>query len=167
MRYSGLIKEDFENGPGVGVTLFTQGCPHHCYNCFNPETWSYDGGKELTWEVKDEIYNAVRKLYITRFSILGGEPFIEENIEDLIRLVDNVKLFNPRAKVWVWTGYTFEELAARKDRTYVLLFMIDVLVDGPYIEELKDLTLPYCGSSNQRVIDIEETVWNNKVTLYK
>jgi len=167
MRYSGIVNEDIENGPGVGVSLFTQGCPHHCKNCFNPETWSYDGGKEFTEEDRNKLIKMLGKSYITRFSLLGGEPFIPENISTLLALINFIKKEYPHIKIWAWTGYTLVELLMRHDLTTNLLHMIDVLVDGPFIEEKKDLTLPYSGSTNQRVINLKETFAEGQVVLYK
>ena len=166
MRYSGIVNEDIENGPGFGVSLFTQGCPHRCKGCFNPETWSYDGGKEFTEKERNKILKMVHKPYITRFSLLGGEPFIPENIPTLISLIKEIKDKNPQIKIWAWTGYTLVELLMRYDETTILLHLIDVLVDGPFIEEKKDLTLPYCGSTNQRVIDMNDTWLSAQVILY-
>ena len=147
MRYCGLNKEDTVNGPGVRVSLFVSGCRNHCPGCFNPETWDFEHGETYTWQTEKEIIEAVSAPYISGLSLLGGDPFEPENEAALLPLVQKVSA-NGKT-VWCWTGYTLEQL---KDRP--LLKYLDVLVDGPYIETEKDLSLQYAGSRNQRIISL-------------
>ena len=149
MRYAGLNKNDFVNGEGVSVSLFTQGCPHHCPGCFNPETWAFDGGIEIEENVLiAQVIAALDANGIHRnLSILGGEPLCPENMPFVIKLIDEVLLYHPATKIYVWTGYERHEL---KDNP--LLDSIDVLICGRYQESLRDITLPLRGSSNQEVI---------------
>ena len=150
MRIAGINKNDVVNGEGICVALFTQGCPFHCKGCFNPETWDYDGGKEVP--ISDLISNieaAIAANGVPRnFSILGGEPLIERNLEELKILLSTVKKDFPHITIFLWTGFTIEELtSAQKEVTQY----IDVLIDGQYNEKLRDVSLHLRGSSNQRI----------------
>lgn len=147
MRYSRLNKEDTVNGPGVRVSLFVSGCRNHCAGCFNPETWEFEHGEAYTEQTEKEIIEAVSAPYISGLSLLGGDPFEPENEAALIPLVKAVRAMGKT--VWCWTGYTLEQLKGRP-----MLSFIDVLVDGPFIEAKKDLSLLYAGSRNQRVIQL-------------
>lgn len=161
MRYASIRRLDISNGEGLGVTLFTQGCPFHCKNCFNPETHDFDGGKEYTIDTKNVILSLINRAQIKRFSILGGEPLIERNKEDLISLCSSIKEIRPDIKIWIYTGNIFENV---KDDWYELLYnYVDVLVDGPYVDSKRDLRLKFRGSSNQRVIDVHKTYCEDKV----
>ena len=165
MRYSSIRSLDISNGENIGVALFTQGCPFRCKNCFNPETHDFNGGKEYTLEVRDKIISLISRSYIKRFSILGGEPLIDRNRQDLISLCSMIKEARPDIKIWVYTGNTFENI---KQSWYDLLYnYVDILVDGQFVDELKDLRLEFRGSSNQRLIDIKETYKNDNIVLYK
>ena len=161
MRYASIRKLDISNGEGLGVTLFTQGCPFHCKNCFNPETHDFDGGKEYTIDTKNAILSLINRAQIKRFSILGGEPLIERNKKDMIDLCSSIKEIRPDIKIWVYTGNIFENV---KDDWYELLYnYVDVLVDGPYVDSKRDLRLKFRGSSNQRVIDVRKSIFEGKV----
>lgn len=161
MRYASIRRLDISNGEGLGVTLFTQGCPFHCKNCFNPETHDFDGGKEYTIDTKNAIISLINRAQIKRFSILGGEPLIERNKEDMIDLCSSIKEIRPDIKIWVYTGNIFENV---KDDWYELLYnYVDVLVDGPYVDSKRDLRLKFRGSSNQRVIDVRKSIFEGKV----
>ena len=161
MRYASIRRLDISNGEGLGVTLFTQGCPFHCKNCFNPETHDFDGGKEYTIDTKNAIVSLINRAQIKRFSILGGEPLIERNKEDMIDLCSSIKEIRPDIKIWVYTGNIFENI---KDDWYELLYnYVDVLVDGPYVDSKRDLRLKFRGSSNQRVIDVRKSIFEGKV----
>lgn len=153
MRYSGLVKNDFANGKGVCVSLFTQGCPHRCKGCFNPETWDYDGGKEVPADLSQQIIQAISANGIQRnFSILGGEPLCPENREFVNNIINKVKQNYPTIKIFIWTGYTLEDL--QKENNPIInsiLSNIDTLIDGPYVDELRDLTLELRGSKNQKI----------------
>ena len=161
MRYASIRRLDISNGEGLGVTLFTQGCPFHCKNCFNPETHDFNGGKEYTIDTKNAIVSLINRAQIKRFSILGGEPLIERNKKDMIDLCSSIKEIRPDIKIWVYTGNIFENV---KDDWYELLYnYVDVLVDGPYVDSKRDLRLKFRGSSNQRVIDVHKTYCEDKV----
>jgi anaerobic ribonucleoside-triphosphate reductase activating protein len=156
MKYSGIIFNDISAAPGLCVTLFTQGCPHRCPGCHNPETWSFDGGKEFTDETMEEIISGLTAQGIKRnFCVMGGEPLCEENALLTYSTIWRVKMDYPDIKTYVWTGYTLEELK-KINNIYIkkALEIIDVLIDGPYIESERDITLPMRGSRNQRIIDL-------------
>ena len=159
MRYAGINKNDFAAAPGVSVTFFTQGCPHRCKGCHNPETWDFDGGKEFTPQVLDEIVKALIANGITRsFCLMGGEPLCDENLELALLVISYIRKKVPNAKIYIWTGFIYENLLKKQSpELQKILGMTDVLVDGPYIEELRDITLPLRGSSNQRIINLTNT----------
>lgn len=159
MRYAGIIKNDFSAAPGVSVTFYTQGCPHHCFGCHNPETWNFEGGKEFTPEVIDEILEALTANNIMRsLAIQGGEPLCVENEFLTLLIVKAVKEKFPDIKIYIWTGYYFNSLP---NTPYIkqILELTDCLIDGPYIEEERDITLPMRGSRNQNIIYFD----NNKI----
>ena len=151
-----------------------QGCHFHCINCFNQETWDFDGGKEWTQEIEDEFINLIlSNPYIDRVSILGGEPLCNENIITIFNLIKTIKLNFPKKKVWCYTGYTWEQIfnECQLDNIYYMfrqdaVKMIDVLVDGRYVDEFRDLTLAFRGSSNQRVIDVQKSLETNSIVLW-
>ena len=162
MRYNIIRKMDIADGPGVRVSLFVQGCEFHCKNCFNPETWDFEKGKEYTDEVIDRIIDLAKEDYVQGLSILGGEPLHERNIEGVTKLAKKFREVYPKKDIWLWSGFHFED---RKDRE--IMKYLDVMVDGQYVDELHDFRLKYCGSSNQRVIDVKKTLKNNKIVLYE
>ena len=150
MRIAGINKNDVVNGEGICVALFTQGCPFHCKGCFNPETWDYNGGKEVPIsDLISDVEAAIAANGVPRnFSILGGEPLIERNLEELKILLSTIKKDFPHITIFLWTGFTIEELtSAQKEITQY----IDVLIDGQYNEKLRDVSLHLRGSSNQRI----------------
>ena len=148
MKYAGLIKNDIVNGEGVCVSFWTQGCPFKCKGCHNPQTWDFNGGEDLPNDIKGQIVKAISDNNITRnFSILGGEPLCEQNIELVKEILLAVKTAYPHIKVFLWTGYELEDI---KDT--LILEKVDVLITGPYIEEQRDITLPLRGSYNQKVL---------------
>ena len=153
-RYAGLIKNDFANGTGTCVSFWTQGCPHHCPGCQNPETWSFNGGKEVPTDIRGQIIKAICANNITRnFSVLGGEPLCKENLEEVDKIITSVRTAFPQIKIFVWTGYLLEDLKKKhNDKINHILSQIDVLIDGPYIDAERDITLELRGSKNQRVL---------------
>ena len=159
MRYNKIRKMDISNGPGVRVSVFMQGCEFHCKNCFNPETWDFEGGKEFNNETIDDVLNLCGQSYIKGLSILGGEPLHPKNIEATTKLAKAFKDKYPNKNVWVWSGFKFDEDLKDKE----VLNYIDVLVDGRYSDELHDPTLKWKGSSNQRVIDVQKSLKDNKI----
>ena len=154
MKYAGLIKNDLANAPGVCVSFFVQGCPHHCPGCFNKETWDFNGGKEFTQETLESILSALTANNIHRdFCLLGGEPLCPDNLFLSLLVVSTIKEKLPDTKVYIWTGYTYEELMKMADsRINKLLNLTYCLIDGPFIQEQKDITLQMRGSRNQRII---------------
>ena len=151
MNYAELKKVDIANGPGVRVSLFVSGCRNHCKGCFNPETWDFDYGRPFTRETEDEIIEALRPSWIQGLSILGGEPTEEENAAVLIPFLKRVRAALPDKDIWLYSGYTYEALRDKE-----ILTLVDVLVDGPFLLELKDAGLAFRGSRNQRIIDLKE-----------
>ena len=162
MRYNKIRKMDIANGPGVRVSIFMQGCEFHCKNCFNSETWGFDGGEEFTDETIEKVLNACDKEYIEGLSILGGEPMHPKNIEGTTKLAKAFKEKFPNKTLWAWSGFIFEKYL--KDKP--VLNYLDVLVDGQYVDELHDPTLKWKGSSNQRVIDVKKSLKKNKIVLF-
>lgn len=165
MNYCQIYRADIADGIGVRVSLFVSGCSHRCKGCFNPEAWDENYGVPYTKETEDLIIKELSKPYIKGLSILGGEPLEYCHINDLLILVSRIKKELPNKDIWVYTGSTFEELKFRSDLCMTLLEMCDVLVDGPFVEEKKDLTLAFRGSSNQRIIDLKKTFKEDKVVL--
>ena len=163
MKYAGINYNDMCAAPGVSVTLFTQGCPHHCEGCHNPETWDFNGGKEYTEETKEAVLQLCENKMVKGLSILGGEPLHPNNIEEVTKLAKAFKERFPDKNLWVWSGFLYETYVHDKE----IAQYIDVLVDGQFVLELKDLRLPYCGSSNQRVIDVKKTREVGSIVLYK
>lgn len=166
MRYASIDKIECRNGLGWGVTLYVQGCHFHCKNCFNPETWSFDGGKEYTEDTQQTVLKLLGLEYIKHFTVQGGEPLEQQNHFELAKLINLIKQKRPDIKIWVYTGYTYENLAS-KESTYLeyILNNIDVLVDGQFQEDKKDLTYPFAGSTNQRVINMRDSREQNKIVL--
>jgi len=162
MRYNLVRKMDIANGPGVRVSVFMQGCDFHCKNCFNKETWDFEGGKEFNDETINNVLELCSKNYIKGLSVLGGEPMHPNNIEGTTKLVKAFKEKYPEKNVWLWSGFKFEDYLKDKEA----LKYIDVVVDGTYNEGLFDPTLKWRGSSNQRVIDVKKSLNENKVIWY-
>lgn len=164
MRYGRINKTDIANGPGVRVSLFVSGCRNHCKGCFNPETWDFNYGKVFGLEVIRDISVALEQDYIEGLSILGGDPFEPENIELITDLCYFAKTFYPSKTIWIYTGYIYERVSLKYPK---ILDYIDVLVDGPFIENLKDISLQFRGSSNQRIIDVKATRDAGEVVLWE
>lgn len=156
MNYAALKKFDIANGPGVRVSLFVSGCRHHCKNCFNREAWDFDFGRPFTKQTEGEILAELDKDYIKGLSLLGGEPFEPENRAELTQLLKRVREKYPEKTVWCYTGFEFEKLSDQTARE--MLSLIDVLVDGKFVEELKSPDLIFRGSSNQRIIDVKKSL---------
>lgn len=150
MNYSALIKDDLINGEGVRVSLFVSGCSHGCQGCFNEETWDYRYGHEFTDDVLNELFIALDKPYVNGLSFLGGDPLMKKNISVVLDICSKFKERFPEKNIWCWTGYTLEEV--QNNHAKDILHYCDVLIDGKFVQELKDLTLPFRGSSNQRIL---------------
>lgn len=162
MRYNKIRKMDISNGEGVRVSIFMQGCTFNCKNCFNPETHSFDGGKEFTDDTINRVLELSGNENVEGLSILGGEPLHPKNIEGTTLLSKRFKEKYPNKNIWVWTGFLFENLKDREVMKY-----IDVLVDGQYVDELHNPMLKWRGSSNQRVIDVQKSLKENKIINYE
>ena len=157
MKYAGIIKNDFAAAPGVCLSFFVQGCPIRCKGCHNPEAWDFEGGKEFTNDTLTEIYEGLKANGIKRtLCIMGGEPLCENNSFLTLLVITEMKKLIPDLKVWVWTGYEWDDVSSRDDRTHTILEMINGIVTGPYVEALRDITLPMRGSSNQHVIYLKD-----------
>ena len=158
MRYAGIIKNDVAAGQGVCVTFFVQGCSQHCPGCHNPQTWDFNGGYEFTQETMDKIIQALKANGVQRnFCIMGGEPLHDNNLFLTNLVINEVRKIYPDIKIYVWTGYIYEDLVEKKEKLLQNIFSnIDVLIDGPFIREQRDITLPMRGSRNQRIIELKE-----------
>ena len=164
MRYAGLIKDDTAAGPGLCVTFFTQGCPHRCAGCHNPETWDFNGGMEFCPDIIKEIVDALTDRGIKRnLCIMGGEPLCPENEFLTLLIILEVRAKVPDLKIYLWSGYTLEELKNKGFRVRDILKQIDFLIDGRFEQELKDTTLKMRGSSNQQIIDMSTVDFSEKI----
>lgn len=214
MRYAQIRSMDISNGEGAGVSLFVQGCDRHCFNCFNSETWNFNGGKEWTEETKNKFMELIDRPYIRRISILGGEPLAEQNLDSVLSLIKEfrekypisqnpnsenigksrvledenskeIRISLPDKTIWLYTGFRWNYImnyqpVETDDFDYIeesyndglmekrkrIISLCDVVIDGEYIDEQKDLTLKWRGSKNQRVIDVKESIAQNKIVLY-
>lgn len=207
MRYTQIRSMDISNGEGVGVSLFVQGCDRHCFNCFNSETWNFNGGKEWTEETKNKFMELIDRPYIRRISILGGEPLAEQNLDGVLSLIKEIRkkypisqnpnsenigksrvledenskeirISFPEKTIWLYTGYEMSEIVKQEQyervsgipdvwsKRWEIIKQVNVLVDGEYIDEQKDLTLKWRGSKNQNCIDVKRSLTQNKMVLY-
>ena len=170
--YYGEIKNcDIANGTGVRVTLFVSGCRNHCLNCFQQETWDFEYGSEFTEQTQEQLLDMLEPSYIDGLTVLGGEPFEPENQRELLGFIKKLRERLPEKTVWIYTGFTLEELVSEESRghcevTGEILSLTDILVDGRYVEEKKDISLLFRGSSNQRIIDIAKTRERGEVVLW-
>ena len=162
MNYGKIKPVDIANGDGVRVSLFVSGCPHHCKGCFNSELWKYSAGQDFTHESISEIINLCSKPYISGLSLLGGEPLVKNNLSAVELVSVFFKRYLPNKTIWCYTGYIWEEVKHMN-----ILKYIDVLVDGQFVEELKDPRLKFRGSSNQRIIDVPASLKSGNVVLRK
>lgn len=171
MNYADIKNYDVANGPGVRVSLFVSGCTHHCKGCFNPETWDFTYGNLFTSQTIDKIIKEMKPDYIKGLTLLGGEPFEHPNQMALLPLVKKVKETYPDKDIWAFSGYTFDtdildDMTHKWPETTELLSYIDVLVDGEFVEELKNVNLRFRGSENQRVIMVQESINSGEVVLW-
>ncbi|MDE6951783.1 MAG: anaerobic ribonucleoside-triphosphate reductase activating protein [Lachnospiraceae bacterium] len=171
MHYAEIKTCDIANGPGIRVSLFVSGCTHRCQNCFNEETWNFQYGKPFTAETENELIDALRPAYIKGLTLLGGEPLEQSNQRGLLPFVRRVKKELPDKNIWCYTGYTFEtdvleRMCTEWEETRELLSYFDVLVDGEFVQEKKDMGLQFRGSSNQRLIRVAESLREGKTVLW-
>lgn len=181
MNYLQITHEDVCNGTGLRVVLWLSGCSHHCYNCQNPQTWNPGSGIPFDESVKQEIFNELSKDYISGITFSGGDPLHENNLDEVLKLVQEIRISFPEKTIWLYTGYKFEQIkdAFMESKKWLqaswkhsaitrwkIISNVDVLVDGEYIDEQKDLSLKFRGSKNQRVIDVKQSLAQNKIFLY-
>ena len=163
MKYNVIRKMDISNGPGIRVSIFMQGCEFHCKNCFNSETWDFNGGKEFNNDTIEEVLDLCKQSHVKGLSILGGEPLHPKNIEGTTKLAKSFKEEFPEKTLWVWSGFKFDEVLKNKE----IMKYVDVLVDGQYIDEQHNPTLKWKGSANQRVIDVQKSLKENDIVLFE
>lgn len=163
MRFAQIRSTDIANGEGIRVSLYVQGCHRHCPNCFNPETWDFEGGKEFNLDTENILIELINKPHIMGLTILGGEPLEPENRKDIERLLKKVKRHCPTKNIWLYSSYLYEEIIEFDED---ILSYIDVLVDGPFVESLKNQKLRFRGSSNQRIIDVQNSLNSKDILLY-
>lgn len=171
MNYAAIKKHDVANGPGVRVSLFVSGCTHHCPDCFNQETWDFNFGEPFTEKVINEILEALKPSFIRGFTLLGGEPFEYKNQQGVLPLLRAMKDRYPQKDIWCFSGYLFDkdilgDMAVKWPETKEILSYIDVLVDGKFEKDKKDLTLRFRGSSNQRIIKVQESLKAGNIILW-
>lgn len=179
IRYAQIRECDVSNGDGIGVSLFVQGCQFRCPNCFNKDTWDFNDGKEWTQEINDEFIKLVSRPYIKRVSVLGGEPLADENLDGVLNLVNKIRILFPNKTIWIYSGYTWEQIMSpvvtddfnlQRDeiihKRREIISKCDILVDGRYIDSQRDITLKWRGSSNQRVINIQESLKKDEIVLW-
>ena len=172
MNYGNIKNLDIANGEGIRVSLFVSGCTHHCKNCFNPETWDFNYGKPFTEETENEILKMLEPAFVKGLTLLGGEPMDPHNQGALLNLLKKIKSkLKDTKNIWGFTGYIYDKDLIPGGRAYCehtpeLLSLIDVLIDGPFVESLKNISLKFRGSSNQRVINLKETLKQQKIVLY-
>lgn len=179
MNYAQIREMDISNGEGIGISLFVQGCYFHCLNCFNPETWNFNDGKEWTVEVENKFIELANKPFIKRISLLGGECLADKNLENVSNLVNKIRISLPTKNIWLYSGYSWEQimnpvltddLNSKRDelinKRKSIVTQCDVFVDGVYIDSLRDPSLKWRGSKNQRVIDVQKSLQQKEVVLY-
>ena len=179
IHYASIRNLDISNGEGVGVALFVQGCRFACKNCFNTNTWDFNGGKEWTQDTEDKLIELASRPYIKRLSILGGEPLADENLDGILHLVNRFRLSFPNKSIWIYSGYTWEnimkyEYGAKYINNFntdalrqCIVSKCDVLVDGRYIDSQRNPSKKWAGSDNQRVIDVQKSIKNQSIILYE
>lgn len=180
MNYLKIEHEDVCNGTGLRVVLWLSGCSHHCYNCQNPQTWNPNSGIPFDDSAKQEIFNELSKDYISGITFSGGDTLHENNLDEVLKLVQEIRISFPKKTIWLYTGYTWDDIwyeyihdtyfvpspTIKAFTRWKIISNVDVLVDGEYIDEQKDLSLKFRGSKNQRVIDVKQSLAQNKIILY-
>lgn len=178
MNYLKIEHEDVCNGTGLRVVLWLSGCSHHCHNCQNPQTWNPDSGIPFDESAKQEIFNELSKDYISGITFSGGDPLHKNNLDEILKLTQEIRISFPEKTIWLYTGYELSEIIKQEQyekvsgipsvwsKRWKIISNIDVLVDGEYIDEQKDLTLKWRGSKNQHVIDVKQSLAQNKMVLY-
>lgn len=177
MNYLQITHEDVCNGDGLRVVLWLSGCSHHCYNCQNPQTWNPNSGILFDDLAKQEIFNELSKDYISGITFSGGDPLHENNLEEVLKLIKEIRISFPEKTIWLYTGYSYSKIfrgqlsclsqdGLNNFKRREIIKQCDVVIDGEYIDEQKDITLKWRGSKNQRCIDVKQSLTQNKVVLY-
>lgn len=178
INYHNITHDDMNNGDGLRVVLWLSGCSHNCYNCQNPQTWNPDSGIPFDESAKQEIFAELSKDYISGITFSGGDPLHENNLDEVFKLTQQIRICFPEKTIWLYTGYEMSEIVKQEQyekingildvwsKRWEIIKLVNVLVDGEYIDEQRDLTKKWAGSSNQRVIDIQQSLAQNKVLLY-
>lgn len=176
MNYHNITHDDMNNGDGLRVVLWLSGCSHHCYQCQNPQTWNPNSGILFDNEAKQEMFNELSKDYISGITLSGGDPLHENNLSEVLSLIEKTRNSFSNKTIWLYTGYTLEQIlqpllintipTEEEEKRIDIVKMVDVLVDGPYVDAQRDVTAKWRGSTNQRVINIPETLKQQKVVLY-
>ena len=183
INYHNITHDDMNNGNGLRVVLWLSGCSHHCYNCQNPQTWNPDSGIPFDELAKQEIFNELSKDYISGITFSGGDPLHENNLDNVLKLVQEIRISYPEKTIWLYTGFEWNSLMSKicqptfpdKDFEHIIeihkkrkeiISLCNIVIDGEYIDEQRDITLKWRGSSNQRVIDVKQSLAQNKVVLY-
>lgn len=164
MNYHNITKDDMNNGDGLRVVLWVAGCSHQCHNCQNPVTWDPNDGIPFDEESKKELYDILSRPYISGITLSGGDPLFELNRETIYSLIKEIKTLYPEKTIWLYTGYTFEKVKSFVPKD--VLENIDIIVDGPYVEQLRDVKIKWRGSINQHVIDVKKSLYENKIVLH-
>lgn len=174
MNYHNITYPDQNNGDGLRVVLWVSGCSHHCRNCQNSQTWNPENGIIFDNNAKKEILNELKNTYISGITFSGGDPLYVKNLKTVEKLIDEIRVSLPNKTIWLYTGYTWEYIFNNKSDSPLensmrqhIISMCDVIIDGEYIEELRDITLHWRGSSNQRVINVKETLKQNRIILWE
>ena len=166
MNYIKVTKNDIANGIGVGCVLWVSGCDIHCKNCHNQSTWDFNSGQLFTEDTMQEILLTLTKPYISRLTLSGGHPLDPHNAPEVLKIVKRVKMVFPNKDIWIYSGYTWEDIIKSNTLKEILKYT-DVLVDGAYVDKLRDISLAFRGSSNQRIIDVQKTLDSNEVVLWQ
>lgn len=177
INYHNITHDDMNNGSGLRVVLWLSGCSHHCYNCQNPQTWNPDSGIQFDESAKQEIFTELSKDYISGITFSGGDPLYENNLDEVLKLVKEIRISFPEKTIWLYTGYEWNQIMSPAitddlkstiiaEQRKEIISNVDIVVDGKYIDEQKDLTLKWRGSKNQRVIDAKQSLKQGRVVLY-
>ena len=166
MNYHNIKTDDMLNGDGLRVTCWVSGCDIGCFNCYNPQTWDFNSGIPFTEDTMQEILYNLSKPYIKGLTLSGGHPLDPLNAPEVLKIVKRVKMVFPNKDIWVYSGYVWENIIKDETLSEIMKYT-DVLVDGAYVDELRDISLPFVGSSNQRIIDVPKSLAENKVILWE
>lgn len=165
MNYHDIKKCDLLNGDGIRVSLWVSGCEHNCSQCQNPQTWNVEGGIQFDEDAEKELFEALGEPYVSGVTFSGGDPLHKNNIQDILNLVNKIRILFPDKAIWLYTGFGWQECLEDEEK-YRIIEQCDVVVDGKYIDELRDVTLKWRGSSNQRVIDVKQSIRDGQLRLY-